>query len=227
VDTENLPSLSRAAKDDLMFADILRRGLRLVVFIGLPASVGWMLVREQLTAVVYQGGDFTPDDTLRVSRVLMAFAPAIWAYSMTHTLTRAFYARGDSLTPVKVAVGVVLMNFALNITLIWTPLKEAGLALSTAMCAIVQVLILMRLSGRHAAGLIDRSVGSSWIRTATVTTMMCAAVIAVQWLLPTQSSTWTAAAIHLAAMVGAGAITVIAASMVLRMPELKWALGRS
>jgi putative peptidoglycan lipid II flippase len=186
-----------------------------------------MLVREQLTAVVYQGGDFTPDDTLRVSRVLMASAPAIWAYSMTHTLTRAFYARGDSLTPVKVAVGVVLMNFALNITLIWTPLKEAGLALSTAMCAIVQVLILMRLSRRHAAGLIDRSVGSSWIRTATVTTMMCAAVIAVQWLLPTQSSTWTAAAIHLAAMVGAGAITVIAASMVLRMPELKWALGRS
>jgi putative peptidoglycan lipid II flippase len=226
VATAIFPSLSRAAKDDSMFADILRRGLRLVVFIGLPASVGLMLVREQLTAVVYQGGDFTPADTVRVSRVLMAFAPAIWAYSMTHTLTRAFYARGDSLTPVKVAVGIVVLNFALNITLIWTPLKEAGLALSTATCAIVQVLILLRLSQRHATNLVDRTVSNSWLRTALVTAMMCAAVITVQWLLPTQSSTWFAAATHLAAMVGAGAIAVIAVSMALRMPELKWALGK-
>lgn len=226
VATAIFPSLSRAAKDDAMFADILRRGLRLVVFIGLPASVGLILVREQLTAAVFQGGNFTQADTLRVSRILMAFAPAIWAHSMTHTLTRAFYARGDAMTPVNVAVGVVLLNFLLNISLIWTPLKEAGLALSTAICAILQVIILLRLSRKYVSGLVDRPVGISWLRTALVTGMMCAAVLAVQWLMPAQPPTWKAAMMQLGAMVGAGAAAVIAASLVLRMPELKWSLGR-
>ena len=30
--------------------------------------------------------------------VLLGFAPAVWAYSLNHVLTRAFYARGDTLT---------------------------------------------------------------------------------------------------------------------------------
>jgi putative peptidoglycan lipid II flippase len=157
----------------------------------------------------------------------MAFAPAIWAYSMTHTLTRAFYARGDAMTPVKVAVGVVVLNFVLNITVIWTPLKEAGLALSTEMCAILQVVILLRLSRRFATDLVDRSVGVSWLRAILVTVMMAVAVLAVQWLMPAQGATWRSAMLHLGAMVAAGAAIVIAASVMLRMPELKWALGRA
>ena len=82
----------------------VRRGLRLVVFIGLPASVGLMLVSDPLTAVIYQGGEFTPEQGRRVAAVLFAYAPAIWAYSMAHVLTRAFYARDDAKRPVRIAV---------------------------------------------------------------------------------------------------------------------------
>src|SRR5262249_54387339 len=120
--TAIFPALSRVANDGEQFTAILRRGLRLVVYIVLPANVGLMLVRTPLTAAILQGKNFTPADTARVSWVLLGYAPAIWAYSMTHTLTRAFYARGDAFTPVKVAMGMVLLNFLLNITLIWTPL---------------------------------------------------------------------------------------------------------
>ena len=43
------------------------------------------------------------------------YAPAIWAYSLNHTITRAFYARGDTVTPMKVAIGMVGLNLSLNL----------------------------------------------------------------------------------------------------------------
>ena len=233
VATAIFPALARAAGDGEMFADILRRGLRLVIFIGLPASVGLILVRTPLTAAILQGKNFTEADTARVGFVLMGYAPAIWAYSMTHTLTRAFYAKGDSKTPVKVAVTMVLLNFALNMTLIWTPLKEAGLAWSTAGCAIVQVGILLRLTRRHASHIVNETVLWSWMKTVLVTAVMAIAVMLVAQRLPARwvDREWSAvdvnAMINLAILVATGAATVIASSLILRMPELAWAAGKS
>jgi putative peptidoglycan lipid II flippase len=210
------------------FADILRRGLRLVVYIGLPASVGLMLVRVPLTAAILQGRNFTADDTQRVAFVLMGYAPAIWAYSMTHVLTRAFYARGDAMTPVKTAVCMVGLNFALNITLIWTPLKEAGLAWSTAIAAVVQVFILLRLTRRYASHVVDRSVMSSWLRSAIATAVMGAIVWTIaQWILPAHEVTWRWSVLELALLVPAGMASVAVMSVLLRMPEMWWAMGKT
>jgi putative peptidoglycan lipid II flippase len=230
VATAIFPALAKVANDGDSFTNILRRGLRLVVYIGLPASVGLMLVRVPLTAAILQGKNFTPADTHRVAFVLMGYAPAIWAYSMTHALTRAFYARGDSLTPVRVAMGMVILNLLLNLTLIWTPLKEAGLAWSTAACAIVQVMILLRLIKKHAPHAVDQSVISSWIKTAIISAIMAAILFALNATLapsPALAGTWRWSVIELGILVGAGAAAVAALSLAMKMPELRWALGRS
>ncbi len=49
-------------------------------------------------------------------------------------LTPGFYARGDTATPVRIAVGSMLVNLAGNVVLIW-PLGFVGIALSTALAA--------------------------------------------------------------------------------------------
>ena len=226
VATAIFPALARLAPDRAAFADTLRRGLRLVIFIGLPASAGLMLVREPLTAVILQGGDFTAADTARVSFVLLGYAPAIWAYSMTHVLTRAFYAHGDSKTPVKVAVSIVGLNLILNCTLIWTALNVAGLAWSTAICAVVQVIILLRLVRRHSGPLVGPPVWQNWMKSAIVTATMAAAVWIVSQLLPETLTGWWGSVAELAALVATGAIVVVLGSLSLKMPELAWALGR-
>jgi len=236
VATAIFPALSKLKDDAHAFSDTLRRGLRLVVYIGLPASVGLILVRHQLVAVMFQGGDFTASDTRRVAFVLMGYAPAIWAYSMTHVLTRAFYAKGNSMTPVKVAVGMVALNFAMNITLIWTPLREAGLAWSTAVSAIIQSIILLRLARRKYAdhAIVDRDVRASWVRSAIATVVMGAAVWATAqfalfnwWSAETGDLRWRDLAMQLAILVSVGGAAYAAASLALRMPELWWAMGRT
>lgn len=226
VATAIFPALARAAESAPSFTEILHRGLRLVVYIGLPASVGLVLVREPLTAVVFQGGDFSAEETRRVAFVLMGYAPAIWAYSMTHVLTRAFYAKGDSKTPVKVSLAMVALNLVLNITLIMTPLKVAGLAWSTAICAMIQVVILTRLIAPHATRPVDGSVVRSWLVTALMTGVMGGIVFAADFFWPAVAG-WSGQALKLAVLVAIGGAIIASASIALRRPELRWALGKS
>ncbi|HWB19478.1 MAG TPA: murein biosynthesis integral membrane protein MurJ [Phycisphaerales bacterium] len=235
VATAIFPALAKLTNDVHGFSDTLRRGLRLVIYIGLPASAGLILVRSQLVAAVFQGKNFTADDTDRVAFVLLGYAPAIWAYSMTHVLTRAFYAKGDSFAPVRVAVSMVFLNFALNVSLIWTPLHEAGLAWSTAFCAIIQSFILLRMVRRRYAdhAIVDRDVRLSWLRTVMATLVMSAAVIAAQIFLlpmlrltPAHALTWRLAVLQLAFLVAVGGLAYASASKALKMPEMWWAVGR-
>ena len=215
-----------AAKDDEAFGDILRRGIRLTVFIGVGAGTGLMLVAVPLTATTFQGAAFTPDDTERVAAALLAYAPAIWAYSANHVFTRAYYSRGDMRTPLRVSLVMVGMNLALNLALIWTPLRETGLAWSTALCAVVQCVVLARiLRIRHGQG-VDASVLRSALRS-----MLCAGVMAaVLWavdLAVDLGDGWTARAIELAILTTTGGLAFLGCGALLRMPEMKWALGRS
>lgn len=226
VATAIFPLLARQRDNPEAFADTVRRGLRLVVFIGLPASVGLILVRSELVAVILQGGRFTSENTDRVGFVLLGYAPAIWAYSMVHVLTRAYYARDDSMTPVKIALGVVTLNLALNCTLIWTPLREAGLAWSTAICSIVQVSLLLWIIRRHIAQIVDRDVLRSWGTTIIVTLPMTGIVMLFATSFGDDPATWGESLARLLLLVGCGGGVVAIAALAMGMPELSWALGR-
>ncbi|MHC4414225.1 MAG: murein biosynthesis integral membrane protein MurJ [Planctomycetota bacterium] len=223
--TAIFPALVRRTDDDDAFADILRRGLRMVVFLGLPASAGLMLIGRPLATVILEGGDFTQSDSRRVAFVLLGYSSAVWAYSMIHVLTRAFYAKGDPRTPVKVAVGIVAVNLALNCTLIWTPLREAGLAWSTALCATIQAVVLLARARRHVAGLVAPEVAWSWIRSAVITAVMVLTMGVVLVALG-EAGSWSRSLGTLVVAVVAGGSVVFISARALGMPELRWALGR-
>lgn len=217
------PSDSPAASAE--FAVILRQGLRLTVFIGLPASVGLLLVRVPLARVVYERGAFGLDDALRVATILAGYATSVWAYSMMHTVTRAFYALKDATTPLKVGLCMVALNLTLNLTLIW-PLGAAGLAWSTAASAMVQVAILVLLIRRRVPGPVDRTVVRSWARTALASGVMAGVLWPVLgWLDPAGQSRGASAALLLGAT-AAGAAIVLAVAKVTSAEELQWLTRR-
>ena len=80
--TAIFPAMARESHDPPAFLATLRRGLRLTVFIGLPASVALMATRDTLATTLFQGGRFTAEDSTMVAWVLLGYAPAIWAYSI-------------------------------------------------------------------------------------------------------------------------------------------------
>jgi peptidoglycan biosynthesis protein MviN/MurJ (putative lipid II flippase) len=125
----------------------------------------------------------------------------------------------------RIALAVVLLNLILNFILIWF-LREAGLAWSTAACAIVQVTALLILLRRQLSGVIDTSVRLSWIRSAIVTFVMAGILAGIDRTMPA-SLAWREHLLHLFILVAGGALVVAFLAKTFRMPELRWALGGS
>ncbi|MEX2217490.1 MAG: murein biosynthesis integral membrane protein MurJ [Phycisphaerales bacterium] len=228
VATAVFPMLARHADEPGEFLSTLRRGLRLSLFIGLPASIGLLLVRTDLTTVLFGGGrhGFGPGGLARSAAVLAGFAPAVWAYSLNHVLTRAFYARGDMRTPMKVALAIVALNLALNLILIW-PLREAGLAWATTISATIQCVILAILLSRSlAAPLLDAPTRAALLRTTAAALAMGAAVIVIRFLLPAPT-TWTGHHLLLSASCAIGLAAYPLAAAAFGAPELRWLLRRA
>jgi len=138
-----LAILSRlwAAGDVEKMRDVLARGLRVVLFLAIPAAVGLAVMREPIIELLFQDGRFTAEATGRTSWTVLAYCVGIWAFCANQVLVRAFYAAKDTRTPVKLAVWIVVLNLALNLTLVWR-FREAGLALATSLASIVQFAAL-------------------------------------------------------------------------------------
>lgn len=157
--TAMLPLMSRfAAKGERekLTASILN-GLRLLMFIALPAAAGLAALAYPITSLLF-GGDNSSEEMLRRSALvttLMALnLPLVGALSL---ITKAFYAMKDTKTPTRMAVVAVAVNLVANVILLQTPLLEAGLALGTAISAFVNLAVLVWILRRRLRGTILES----------------------------------------------------------------------
>jgi len=225
------PELSRRAHrgDALGLGRVASHGLRLTVFIAVPAAVGLMFLCEPLLRLWLEHGRFAdrPDAVARAAWVTRVYALGIWAYSANHMLLRAFYASEDTRTPLKVAMVAAVMNFGLNLALIW-PMAERGLALATVLSAVAQFAVLGSVVSRRLAHLAWREILTTLGRTVIATAAMAAAVAgAVYWAAPAIG--WTGrrlAGLELGFGLVAGLAVFVAAAWVMKMPELRDLLSR-
>lgn len=239
--TAIFPALARGADDRDALTHTLRQGVRFAIFMTLPAAVGLMIVGIPLAAVVYEGGEFSTSDTLRVADVLIGYAPSVIGFSLIGILGRAFYSLGDARTPVRLSVAMVSLDFIMNITLIW-PLGETGLSWSSSLSALVQAsALLIMLRAKAGVGpVFDAGVRHSALQTLLSTLVMAAATCGVILALPLSSPAWISACaevtgapdswtyqlVKLLLIVATGAASFTAAAALLRQPELGWVLGR-
>jgi len=216
------PFLTTAAVRNQLdeFSKILNQGIRLVLFIALPVTVGLILIRTPLIELIFQRGKFTPADTRHTSWTLLFYTLGITAYFVQQLVVRAFYSFQDSKTPVKIAVRVIGLNILLNLILIWF-LGTGGLALSTALSATVQAgILIILLVRRHHLNITD-NLSSSLIKTLLATGAMSLGGFCLIYYL-SESSAWMQVLI----VVPACAAIFALSSRLLKNPELHELLRR-
>jgi len=108
----------------------LNRGLELSIAMSIASMIGLIILAEPIIRTLFEHGVFTKEDTTHTALALMVFAIGLPAYMMTKALSPFFYARGDTATPVKIAVVGVVLNaiFALTLMQFW---GYIGIALAT------------------------------------------------------------------------------------------------
>ncbi|MFM8454580.1 MAG: murein biosynthesis integral membrane protein MurJ [Gammaproteobacteria bacterium] len=155
-----LPHLSRtknSTQHSAQYSAILDWALKLVIFLGLPAALALALWAKPLMAVLFMSGKFGIQDVEAASRALWAYSPGILGLMLVKVLASAYYARQDTKTPVKIAIGMMLLHAVLN-ALFYQPWGYVGLALSTSITALLNAFllawVLLRRSWYQAQGLV-------------------------------------------------------------------------
>lgn len=214
-------STHAARKDWENFTLTYNQAIRVILFIGMPASVGLILLRRPLVELFYERNAFTAESTYRTSTVIAFYALGVWAYSALHVIVRAFYAMKDTITPVKVGAGMVLLNLILNISLIWF-LREGGLALATALSAIIQIIILFTIFQRKHNITGTKHIYTSLLKTTVSTLIMSIACWLVLSKLTAGDGSLQTKLLRLFVPLIIAIVIYFAVSVFLRSEELKY-----
>jgi len=202
-------------------------GLRLMLMLSVPATVGLMVLSRPIIELIYERGMFDAQSTLQVAGALMFYAPGIVGYSIVKIVSPSFYSLRDARTPVIVSLVTIAANLALNIWLN-SIMGFRGLALGTAIAANINAGLLLYLLSRRIGGVDARRVGITLLKVAVASAVMGVAVYyadtALHRLLPEPSL--TPRLLRVAGGIGAGLGTLALASWMLRIEELQQATNR-
>ena len=139
-----MPQLAsaRANGDAAKYSGMLDWGLRLVAVLAVPCAVALLVFPTPLVAVLYHYGAMTDFDVQQVTYALMGWGVGLVGIVAIKVLAPGYYANQDTRTPVRVAIGVLVLTQLLNIVLV--PIfAHAALTLSIGIGAMVNAAWLL------------------------------------------------------------------------------------
>jgi putative peptidoglycan lipid II flippase len=228
VGTALLPLLSRQVRGTDPQAPIitLNRALEFALVLTIPAALALIVSGYPVLSVLFQRGAFTAEAARLSSQSLAAYALGLPFFVLVKVLAPAFFARGNTTTPVRIGMITLVVNFALNLALM-VPLQHIGPALATSLAAVFNVTLLAVALHRRGFMVADARL----LRRLPRIGLAAVAMAATLWLIQTYAFN-PAAMSHglrwagLAALVGGGLAVYGAAGVVLGAFDARELLGR-
>ncbi len=222
VGTALLPLLSRQVRAGEGQAAVAtqNRAVEFALLLTLPAAAGLIAAALPIVAVLFERGAFGAAEAQATAWALAAYGFGLPAFVLVKVFAPGFFARGDTATPVKVAVVCVVLNLVLNLLLI-RPFGHVGIALATGIAAWVNAGSLAYLLRRQGRWREDRRLVSRALRILVAATAMGLAlwglrVCLADELLLLRGFRWGV----LAGLIGAGGLVYAALALALRAADL-------
>jgi putative peptidoglycan lipid II flippase len=171
------PTLARlASRGDLRgVADTVSTGLRQITFLLAPAAVVSAVLAEPIIRILYQRGQWHPNQTPVVAGALAAFSAGLVFNGAMLMLNRTFFSLQENWLPTAVAVGNLVLNAILDAA--FYHFGTWGIPLSTAVCNVASTAVLVLVLRRRLGRLDGTSIAASVSRILVA----CGAVAVVAW----------------------------------------------
>jgi len=225
-----LPELSRRVRSDDAAAarDAFNRSAEFALALTLPAAAALVAMPALIVGVLFERGAFGAQDTAQTALAVALFALGLPAYVLQKVLQPLYFAREDTVTPLRFALAGMALNTAASVA--GAPVAGfAAVAAGTALAAWAQVALL----ARGARGFGDAAVADARLRRSVPRLALSAAVMGLAlWAaqaaaVPLEGP--ARAALLAACVAGGGALYagLVAATGAVRPADLRAALGRS
>lgn len=174
VATVSLPALSRAAvrQDVPAVRSTLSEAVRLVLLLTIPSAVFLAVMAQPILALLFQHGRFQASDTTATAGALIMYCVGLPSFAAVGIFTRAFYAMGDTKTPVRSTFVAVGVNLVLNLLFVGPlaglGLAHRGLALATSATSLINLAQLSFQLRRRLGGIDGGRMARSAVRIVLV-----------------------------------------------------------
>ena len=136
------PKLSKSnASDNQDEANrLLVTSLKSIAIIILPLMAGFIILANPIISVIYEHGNFSTDDAIKTGMALSCYSVGMIGFSVNEIMSKSFFSKKDSKTPMINAIISMVVNIGLAYSL--SPeLGINGLALATAGGSTVNALL--------------------------------------------------------------------------------------
>jgi len=190
--TTSFARLARLAnsKKKKVFRQVLQNGFLGILFWVLPAAVGLFFLRNEITSLILQTGEFGATDVTTVAQSLAIFSFAIPAISLLPLLNNVFFAQKNTRVPLFAGlVGLVVATFSAAFFAQFS--GTTALATAYSLATLVTFLILVWIGRRNFIGLDLASSGKILI----LTTILGGLVFVLRNFWPTENLIFEVSAI--------------------------------
>lgn len=176
-----LPRLSRAVNsgDGEDAQSAMDQAITLAMALTIPAAAALVAMPGFLSDALYTRGQFTPFDASQTAAALLFYGLGTPAFVLQQLYSRAFFARGDTKSPMRFALISVALNIGLGIAL-FNVMGVRGIAAATAVASWINV-------GQMAWGLARKDHYSPSLQTWSRVSRILAASVAMGGVLAAAS----------------------------------------
>tara|TARA_R110002110_G_scaffold12692_22_gene60303 strand:+ start:671 stop:2212 length:1542 start_codon:yes stop_codon:yes gene_type:complete len=138
-----LPDLSRRlrAGDGAGASRSQNRAIEFSMLLTVPAAVGIAVLSFDIIHVLFERGAFTRGDTAATSLALIVYAAGLPAFVLNKVFSPAYFAREDTMTPLRFAAISIAVNIVTSFALFWY-MGFVGIAIGTTLAAWVNTIQL-------------------------------------------------------------------------------------
>jgi putative peptidoglycan lipid II flippase len=228
--TAVFPTLSALAAQERLdqLRDTLSAALRAVLVLGIPAALGISLLGRPLIELLFRGGEFGQTSTDAVLAALGGYALGLVGHAALEIVSRSFFARQDTRTPLLAAALAMLLTAALGLGL-RGPLGHTGLALANSLGVSFEVGLLLWLARRPLGGVDGPRLLRALTLAALAAGVMGLALLGLDHGWPLSTQGLLRQATFLSAGLVLGSVVYLVAAWLLGLDEIRalWRLARA
>lgn len=163
-----------------IFIHHFSKTVRRILYLIIPTTVIFILLRAQIVRLILGVGKFDWQDIILTARALGYFSISLFAQSLIPVLARAFYARQDTVTPVKAAIVGLIINI-IGCLILGPRMGAAGLALAFSLSSIINLFLLFIILKKQIGDLDQKRILRSTFKIVCLSIIMAIIIQLVKY----------------------------------------------
>ena len=141
-----LPNLTRKIKQNelLQANNVHNLAIEVGLILVIPATLALTVIALPIIETLFERGQFNHQQSIAVANALFFYSLGLPSYVLVKIVEPAFFARGDTKTPMKIAIICLINNIVFNYIFYVIGLDYVGIILASVLSTYLNLTILLK-----------------------------------------------------------------------------------